>query len=604
MTSESNLKKIPYGISNYTLMREENYYYVDKTGYIKNIENKGRYLFFIRPRRFGKSLFLSTLTDYYDINRKARFDSLFAGTCIGQNPTKEKNNYLVLNLDFSMVDSDISRVEDAFLKHIENAANFFVTRYAGLLDIDINAAKKDFSSTKSAAALLDTFLNYCREKEHKIYAVIDEYDNFANTILSTAGEHEFQKITHGEGFLRSFFNALKGGTTGSGAPVSRLFMTGVSPITLDDVTSGFNIAQNISLDTDMNEFLGFTWTDVKTLIEYYRATGKIRHTGEELLEIMKKWYNGYRFTNDSSVDIFNSVQVLYFINQYLKDSKIPFDLIDRNVRIDYNKLRQLIVIDRKGARAAPTANGNFSKLTEIIENGAVHSAIEKGFSIDRLTSPENFVSLLFYFGLLTIAGVDEENVAILKIPNETIRRLYYDYIKETYEETDVFSLDMDKYTASMRDMAFKGEWTPLVEYIAGQMEKALGLRDFITGEKAVQAFLNVYLGLSPLYIIHSERELNKGYADLVLEPFLAQYPGVKYSYLIEIKYLKPSAGDPADKKTKAPAHKIKQLKEEAETQLKQYGAEEKFQKTIARTTLVKVVLVFCGHRLVYRGEVV
>ena len=208
------------------------------------------------------------------------------------------------------------------------------------------------------------------------------------------------------------------------------------------------------------------------------------------------------------------------------------------------------------------------------------------------------IFLLYYFGLLTITGIDEEKKAILKISNESIKRLFYDYIKETYEETGLFTINFSKYEALMKEMAFNGQWKPLIEYLVKQVNTSMGIRDLITEEKAIQAFLNVYLGLSDLYIIYSEKELEKGYADLVMEPFLAQYPQLKYSYLIEIKYI-PAQGT---KKT-LPKAKIEKARVEAEAQLRPYGLDEKFQKVIGQTTLKKVILIFSGTRLVYHDEV-
>jgi hypothetical protein len=447
---------------------------------------------------------------------------------------------------------------------------------------------------KGASALMGTFLNYFRGKEYKLYVIIDEYDNFANTILSDSGEEEYRAITHGEGFLRSFFNVIKAGTSGSDTPISRLFMTGVSPIMLDDVTSGFNIATNISLDDDINEILGFNITEVEALIEYYRQAGKIRHSTSELMDIMGQWYNHYRFSLDSECEVFNTILVLYFLREYLKKSRIPGLLIDNNARMDYMKLKYLIISDKKGTLQT---NGNFSQLRKIMETDCLHTAIVDRFPIAKMASPGNFISLLYYFGLLTITGSDEEHKAILKIPNEAIKRLYYDYIKETYEETGILTIDLSRYEAAMKEMAFNGKWKPLIAYLVEQMEKSMGLRDLITGEKAIQAFLNVYLGLSALYLVYSERELEKGYADLVLEPFLAQYPGLKYSYLIEIKYIKPQG-----KKTGLTPVQIKTIKEEAEKQLDKYSLDEKFQKSIGQTKLKKLVLIFRGNRMVHHSE--
>jgi hypothetical protein len=595
MTEEKALKQIPYGVADFDKFRKKNYYYVDKTRYIRDIEKKGDYLFFIRPRRFGKSLFLGILEAYYDIALKDRFDYFFSGTDIHRDPTEERNSYLVFKLNFSLVNSNISLVEGAFLTRIKNAANSFVSKYREFLDIDIEKAERNFESKKSASEVMDSLLNYCLQKEQKIYVIIDEYDNFANTILSEAGEKEFTKITHGTGFSRAFFNVVKGGTTDTDAPISRLFMTGVSPITLDDVTSGFNIATNISLDLDIDKILGFTAAEVETMIEYYRQTGKIRHSTTGLMDIMNQWYNHYKFAFRSNSEVFNTVFVLYFLQEYLKESRIPNQLIDNNARIDYLKLRYLIISDKKGT---PQTNGNFSQLRQIMEKDSIHSTIVDRFPIAKMTSPENFLSLLYYFGLLTITGSDEENKAILKIPNEAIKRLYYDYIKETYEETGILTLDLSKYEDLMKEMAFSGKWKPLIAYLVEQMEISMGIRDLITGEKAIQAYLNVYLGLSVLYLVHSEQELKKGYADLVLEPFLAQYPQLKYSYLLEIKYIKPQA-----KKKELIPGEIKKIKEEAEAQLNRYSRDEKFKKAIGLTTLKKVVLIFCGNRLVNQSEV-
>ena len=372
-----------------------------------------------------------------------------------------------------------------------------------------------------------TLLSYCRGRDYQLYVIIDEYDNFANTILSNSGKQAYLGITRGEGFFRAFFNVLKGGTTELGAPVSRLFMSGVSPITMDDVTSGFNIATNISLDHDINEIMGFTQTEVETMIEYYSQTGKIHHSTSELLDIMGKWYNHYRFSLDAASEVFSTVHVLYFIREYLKKSRMPDKLIDHNARIDYNKLRHLIIVDQGGGgkqegvqQGIARTNGNFSKLRHIIETGSVHSDIETGFPIDELIRPTNFVSLLYYFGLLTIEGIDDENTPILVIPNESVKHLYYDYISKTYDETGILSIDHDKYKALIKGMAYKGKWRELIEYIARQMKESLSICDVMTGEKAHQLFWNVYLGLNTLYSVYSEKELNQGFADLVLEPQL------------------------------------------------------------------------------------
>jgi hypothetical protein len=260
---------------------------------------------------------------------------------------------------------------------------------------------------------------------------------------------------------------------------------------------------------------------------------------------------------------------------------------------------KFIIVDRdqKGKVKKTVPNGNFNKLKKIIEEGGTSSKIEKGFPLEKLIDESNFKSLLFYLGLLTIKG-PEKNKLHLEIPNETVQRLYYNYIEEAYNETGIFSLDLSEYSDLMTDMAYDGRWEPLFEYLTGRISKSMSLRDLITGEKSIQAFLNVYLGLSDLYIIHSEKELNKGYADIVMEPFLARYEGMKYSYLLEIKYIPKKEG----KSQKELEKNTRLLREEAEDQLKRYAGDDKFKKTIGQTTMVKLVLIFCGNELEYIGK--
>ncbi len=591
--NDKEIKQIPYGVASYDRIITKNCYYVDKTMYLAEIEKAGDYLFFIRPRRFGKSLFASVMEAYYDVYYKDRFEEFFKGTWIYENPTKERGAYLVLKFNFSMVDPALDRVEDSFLNHVRGRALSFLRRYSNYLIKDLEYFKKSIEASRSTVDILSIIRDLCKDSHQKSYAIIDEYDNFTNTILSTIGEKAYYDLTHGEGFFRSFFNVLKGGTDGIEAPFSRLFLTGVSPVTLDDVTSGFNIGKNVSLWSNFNRMLGFTTDDVIEMIEYYRSNGMINHPTDYLLEIMTEWYGNYRFSKKDDEKLFNSDMVLYFLDNYMLGKELPDNLIDRNVRVDYGKLRHLIIIDKfKNKRF----NGNFSRLKQIIEEGEITSNLVDGFPLEQLVDTNNFTSLLFYFGLLTIVGTERGKIR-LKVPNETVKRLYYDYIKEGYRETNIFALDLFQYSELMTEMAYDGDWEPFFGFITARMGKSMGLRDLITGEKSIQAFLNVYLGLSDLYIIHSEKEMNKGYADIVMEPFLARYPGVKYSYVIEIKYIKPQKGQESD-----PA-KIEQLKAEAEIQLKKYSADEKFKKNLEQTTSIKLVLIFSGHRLVHMGKV-
>jgi hypothetical protein len=591
---DKTIKEIPYGITNYTLIRKGNYYYVDKTPFLETIRKAGRYLFFIRPRRFGKSLLLSVMQSYYDVSLKDRFDEFFKGTWIYDHPDEERNKYLVLSLNFSMVDPDFEKVEASFLNYVRGRAVRFIQRYREYLseNREMDYYSRSIEKSGSASDIFSSLLMLCKGAKQKLYVLIDEYDNFANILLSTAGTEVYHDLEHASVFFRSFFNVLKGGTTGTDAPVARSFITGVSPVTMDDVTSGYNIGENVSLAPAFNQALGFTREDVDEMLRYYGSVGLLKHDLSYLGKIITQWYGNYLFCEDENIRLFNSDMVLYFFKQYFKIQSLPENLIDRNVRIDYGKLKHLIIIDR-GKTGKPSTNGNFDRLKEIVAKGEIPAKLVDAFPLEEVADTDNFISLLFYFGLLTIKEA-QLTETVLAIPNEAIRRLYYDYIKGVYEETGVFSIDLHNYSRLINRLAMHGEWRPFFQYITGRMRESMGLRDLIAGEKSIQAFLNVYLGLSDLYIIHSERELNKGFADIVMEPFLARYEGINYSCILEIKYLEASA--------KPGEGKVQQLKAAAVEQLKKYGADEKFAKTIGKTRLIKLALIFSGHELVDIAE--
>ncbi|MCP5103810.1 MAG: AAA family ATPase [bacterium] len=593
--NEKTVKQIPYGITDYGRIRRENFYYVDKTGYLKIIEQAGAYLFFIRPRRFGKSLFLSIMEAYYDVYYRDRFKELFEGTAVYDAPTKERGSYLLLKLNFSMVDPAVERLEKSFLTYIREKGEDFLVKYKenlGMEDAVVSGEIEKINNTGSPSDILRFIARRCKRGMQKLYVIIDEYDNFSNTILSTFGHTRYIELTHGGGFFRTFFNVLKGSTTDMDAPISRLFITGVSPVTMDDVTSGFNIGKNVSIEPGFNEMLGFSEREVVNAVEYYRSEGMVKLETGYLLDVMKTWYDNYLFSKKSDTTLFNSDMILYFMDACLRHSEIPDNLIDRNVRIDYGKLRHLILIDSRGGKEA---NGNFTKLKEIIDEGEITSKLSLGFPLEEIDSPENFVSLLFYMGLLTIAG-EKDGLPLFKIPNQTVKTLYYDYIIRVGNETGLIALNIGKINTLLHAMAYYGDWEGFFAYISERMGVSSGLRDFIREEKVIQGFLLAWLGIADYFIVHSEAEMNRGYADIYMEPFLARYEGIKYSYILEIKYMKKEKG-------KRTARGVEKLKNEAEQQLKQYAADEKLLKRSGKTRLIKLVLVFSGPELTYIGKV-
>ncbi|MEM7133523.1 MAG: AAA family ATPase [Chloroflexota bacterium] len=580
-------KRIPYGISDFGRMQRENAYYVDKTHYIPLIEAAPFYLFCIRPRRMGKSLWLSILQHYYDVNRADEFDELFGDTYIGQNPTTERNSYLIIFLNFAMVNPALDKVEKSFESNGRDEIDSFLRRYAQFFSED---ETQHIASGQNLETKLRRIFYYATEKRLKIYLLIDEYDNFTNTILTTEGKSAYHDLTHGTGFFRHFFNLLKGTTGGQITGLTRLFITGVSPVTMDDVTSGFNIGRNISLNARFNEMVGFTEAEVRSLLEHYRDGEWLRLPIEPTMELMKVWYGNYRFGQRANTSMFNSDMVLYFLDEAYEQTLLPTALIDENVRIDYGKLRHLMSVDKR-------LNGNFSQLQRIVETGETVSNINLSFPLEELTERENFISLLYYFGLLSIDG-SVEGQPRLRIPNRTIKDLMYGYIRRGFRDVDVFRLDMLKLSDLMRDMAYRGQWRPFFEYLNTQIQEQASVRDHLNGEKVIQGFLIAYLNITHYFLTWSEREMGGGFVDLYLEPFLLQYPEMKYGYLIELEYI--SATQFNDKKFDK---SLQQEIHEATKQLTQYANDPRIQQVTEQVPVKKVALIYKGWELVYAEEI-
>ncbi|QTA88187.1 ATP-binding protein [Desulfonema magnum] len=564
-------KTIPYGIASYKTIRQENCYYVDKTRYIPQFEKTGKFLFLIRPRRFGKSSLLTVLECYYDIARKEEFELLFSGTYIADHPTPEKNSHLILKFNFSQVSPDPDEVEASFQGHAKNCFFFFGKKYSEFLDNDYFEMMAEH---RKAHQKLEFLMNYASSKGLKVYVLIDEYDNFTNTILTTAGKEKYHELTHGAGFFRFFFNILKGAGDQADSGIGRMFITGVSPVTMDDVTSGFNIGRNISLLPEFNELLGFTEQDVAEMLDYYEIS---ESDSDRIMGLMKEWYDNYRFSDRAETTMFNTDMVLYFMIRFLESGTPPDNMIDQNVRTDYGKLRHLIVLDRQ-------LNGNFSYLSDIIRTQGTKSArIAEGFPVERLLKPSNFISLLFYFGLLSHTGTGR-----LCIPNQTVKKLMYEYLREGYEDTDVFNLDFWRIGELIRDMAYKEKWEPVFRFLADEVEKQTSVRDYLSGEKVIQTFLLAYLNVTDYYVTRSEEEMGKGFADLYLEPFMSKYPDLKYAYLIELKYI--SRGEFSDEK-------MKEQLAEAGRQLAGYAADKRVVRRSRGAALKCLTLVFSGWEL-------
>ena len=571
------MKKIPYGLSDFVEIRQENFYYVDKTDYIRVLENLGRYLFLVRPRRMGKSLLLSVLDAYYDIDKKDKFEHIFSGTKIYQGPTEERSSYFTLSLNFSLINPQPDHLEESFENYTNTELNRFLRRYKNYFNADLCREVKKLN--RFADKLNCLFAHLKDQKDAKLYILIDEYDNFTNTILSAQGRDPYISLTHGEGFLRYFFNILKGGTTGNSAPIKRLFITGVSPVTMDDVTSGFNIGEQISLHAQVAGILGFTEAETRDILAYYLEQPKESH-----YDTVSSWYNNYRFSKKETTSVFNSDMVLYYTKSIIQNSLE--DYIDENVKTDYKKLKHLTLLN-------DNLTGNFNILREVLDNGHITADVNKSFPVDKLVDPNNFVSLLYYLGLLSI-GKAKQGEQYLKIPNETVKRLYYEYIRSAYEDVGIFNLDILKFNRLMAGMAYRGEWRNVFSYLVEEMKKWTKIRDYIRGEKVVQTFLLAYLNIADYFLVHSEYESNKGFADLYCEPFFAKYPDIPYAYLIEVKYLS-SARDSKKQRERVIS--------KAEEQLSKYADDSLLKASSRNVKLKKITVLFVGCEIAYAAEV-
>ena len=572
--------RIPYGQSDFRRIRLRRWLYVDKTRFLRRLEQEN-YVFLIRPRRFGKSLWVSLLENYYDRWWGHEFDATFAGTDIGRNPTAERHRYVVLRFDFSMVNDKLETLEREFETYCMIELRGALRRHPDLFP---EAAVRDILEPPSIANKLGELFRYVGDHDIPLYVLIDEYDNFANTVLAHHGAEAYEDFTHGGGFYRNFFATLKGGTARSGGGIDRLFITGVSPVTMDDVTSGFNIGKNISLHPDFNEMVGFTEAEVRRLVETYREHGVFDQDVDEAMALMGEWYNGYRFAKNADTDLYNSDMVLYYLDESMPNRGVPDYLIDTNVRIDYGKLRHLLVVGRQ-------LNGNFDLLREIIGEGQKDvPRIQPSFPLKRLTDRQNFLSLLHYFGLLSIREV-VHGMPRLAIPNQTVKQLMYGYLRDGYQDVEVFRVDLYRFEQLMMRMANQGEWRPALEFLGSAIARQTGIRDYIAGEKVLQGFLAAYLSVTDFYVFRSEAEFGKGHADISLEPLLARFPHLRIGYLIELKYLKRS--EPADEAGVAAAVG------DATAQLRRYLADERLARQFPGVRFVGLAVVFHGWELAY-----
>ena len=582
---QNRAKQIPYGIQDFVQVITQNYYYVDKTMYIPKLEDSHNNLFCIRPRRFGKSVLLSMLHAYYDCRTKDKFQEWFGDLWIGKNPTPLQGRYQILHLDFSQVGGTIENLEEKFNFYLGVQLNGFVRDY---LEFYSEKVQRQVEETKDAGGKLAIIQSEARSKSYPLYLIIDEYDNFTNTVLNEQGENVYWAITHAEGFYRDIFKKFKGS-------FERIFMMGVSPVTLDDVTSGYNIGWHISTKEEFNQMLGFSTEDVREMFTYYKNIEKIPVDSdvEKIIKEMKPWYDNYCFSEDALLTqskVFNCDMVLYYLRNYMSRGQSPKEMIDPNTKTDYNKMKKLIQLDkldgdRKGV------------LHSIIEDGEIICNLVETFPAYKITDPDIFPSLLFYYGMLTIKGTFGSQL-ILGIPNNNVRNQYYGFLLDEYQKVN--RVNLNNLSTLFTYMAFDGKWKECLEYMATEYAKVSSVRDGIEAERNLQGFFMAYLSLNNYYYTAPELELNHGYCDFFLLPDLTHYP-TKHSYIIELKVLSKAEFNAMSKDGK---HTKAELQwQEAVEQIQKYAAAPRVEALRQGTTLHKIIMQFEGWELKNMKEV-
>lgn len=532
------MKKLPYGISDYERLIENNYYYVDKTKYIEKIENLAEpYIMFLRPRKFGKTLFTSTIENYYDINKKDKFEKLYGETYIGKNPTPLKNSYHILRFNFSGIDTeDEETTIRGFKREVASSIDVFVKRYN--LNFFVN-------TEDDAENILDNLIKAFGYQKlgKKIYVIIDEYDHFANELLSF-NTSKFKELVSKNGKVRKWYEVLKKGTE---TVVDRIFITGVAPITLDSLTSGFNICSDKTMDERLGSMLGFTKQE---LIEMMKKQGMQEDKQNIILPIMKENYDGYKFNVYTKEEIYNSNMCLYFLNEYVNLERMPNKLIDMNIASDYSKLGKMLDLCK--------GENRMQMLEKTVSGEGIITDITEKFNPEVEFGDKEFASMLFYLGYLTIDG-EKLGKPELKIPNKVMREIYSDYFLKILNQVTELRIEENDYNNILEEIAIEGKIDTIVDLLHKYLNN-LSNRDFQRfDEKYVKLIVYCIAMNLKLFRVKSEMEVNRNYPDLLLVPQDIT-KGYK-SVMIEFKYLKANEKEKLAEKQKEAKEQISRYSE-------------------------------------------
>ncbi len=529
--------KMPYGISNYEKIVNDGYYYVDKTMYIEKLENLPETsIMFLRPRKFGKTLFTSVIENYYDKNKTDKFDKLYGNTYIGKNPTKNKNSYCILRFNFSGIDTEteVSTIR-GFKNEVASSIEVFIHRYN--LDFYVN-------NEDDAENILNNLFKafYVQKSQDKIYVIIDEYDHFANELLGFYPER-FKTLVSKNGKVRKWYEILKKGTE---TVVDRIFITGVAPITLDSLTSGFNIGKDITKDVRFNDMMGFTQSE---LIEILTNQNISKEDQEKILPVMKENYDGYKFCLNAENQIYNSNMCLYFLSEYTWSKKIPDRLIDMNIASDYSKIGKMLDLCK--------GENRLEILRKTVQGEPIINTIVEKFNPAIEFTEIDMISMLYYLGYLTISG-NLIGIPELTIPNKVMKEIYASYFMQLMNKEAEFRIDSSTNQEILIQLAMEGRIDKIVEVLKIYLNN-LSNRDLIKfDEKYIKLiFYCIAMNINS-YSTKSEMEVNRNYPDILLVP-RDRTKGYK-SIMVEFKYLK-----------KGEKAKLEDKKKEAREQIERYS---------------------------------
>ncbi|MEZ4659549.1 MAG: AAA family ATPase [Caldilineaceae bacterium] len=563
--------RLPYGISYFPKVAKEGYYFVDRTPFVAQIEEMNEpYLFFLRPRRFGKSLFISLLRAYYGLEYRNDFAEIFGAYAIGRQPTPLANQYLVLKLDFSHIDTQTAEsTYQGFWRNVRYGISDFISVYHFCFEKEDDAyILAGDTPTDLLSRLLERLKNnqWAKESDYKIYLLIDEYDHFANELVAFRIE-EFKQSVSRNGYVRKFYERIKA-ATGDGT-IDRIFITGVSPLTLDSLTGGFNIGKHISLDIQFHNMMGFTEEEVRSILG---GVGVTEAKMDQTIADLRQWYNGYLFNGQAAGRLYNPDMVLYFASELGSTGAYPTELLDINIASDYGKLRELFRVEGHEVQ-------NLALLNELISQGEITAQLTRQVSFEKDFTRDDLVSLLFYLGIVTIRE-SQLSRFVFEPPNFVITQLYFTYFQQIVLRQAALRADDLRIYDRVVKLAQENEIAPLIE-AAEAILLQLSNRDAMGfDEKYVKAVFASLLYPTQIYTIHSEYETDRRYVDLLL----TRRPPIEpnYQFAFELKYLK-----------QADAQRVAEVKAEGLAQMQAYLQHEKLQRL---TDLRAWLIVFVGPK--------